>query len=55
MSNQPVPFDTQADTYDRRVGLPEQDCQAIGHAVPTVLAAPPARRGSPAGVARSKG
>jgi ubiquinone/menaquinone biosynthesis C-methylase UbiE len=25
-------FDMQADTYDRRVGLPEQDCQAIARA-----------------------
>src|SRR5205823_5093839 len=26
-------FDLQADTYDRRMGLPEQDCQAIVRAV----------------------
>jgi len=41
MSNQPAPFDTQADTYDRRVGLPEQDCQAIGRAVLALAQAQP--------------
>jgi hypothetical protein len=29
-------FDRQADTYDQRVGLPEQDCQAIARTVLTL-------------------
>jgi len=33
MRNCSVPFDLQAETYDQRVGLPEQDCQAIVQAV----------------------
>ena len=33
MSNRLTPFDTQAETYDQRVGLPEQDCQTIVRAV----------------------
>lgn len=41
MRNQPAPFDTQADTYDRRVGWPEQDCQAIGRAVLALAQAQP--------------
>ena len=33
MSNRAASFDLQAETYDQRVGLPEQDCQAIVRAV----------------------
>src|SRR5215471_1838734 len=33
MSYRPTLFDMQAETYDQRVGLPEQDCQAIVQAV----------------------
>jgi ubiquinone/menaquinone biosynthesis C-methylase UbiE len=33
MRNRFAPFDLQAETYDQRVGLPEQDCQAIVQAV----------------------
>jgi ubiquinone/menaquinone biosynthesis C-methylase UbiE len=33
MNNRPAAFDSQAATYDRRAGLPEQHCQAIAQAV----------------------
>lgn len=33
MHDRSAPFDPQADTYDQRVGLPEQDCRAIVRAV----------------------
>jgi ubiquinone/menaquinone biosynthesis C-methylase UbiE len=33
MSYRPTLFDMQAETYDQRVGLPAQDCQAIVRAV----------------------
>jgi ubiquinone/menaquinone biosynthesis C-methylase UbiE len=33
MNKHPAPFDSQAATYDRRAGLPEQHCQAIAEAV----------------------
>lgn len=33
MNNRPAPFDTQAETYDQRVGLPAQDCQALAGAI----------------------
>jgi ubiquinone/menaquinone biosynthesis C-methylase UbiE len=33
MTNRPAAFDSQAATYDRRAGLPEQHCQAIAQAV----------------------
>jgi ubiquinone/menaquinone biosynthesis C-methylase UbiE len=33
MNNRPASFDPQADTYDRRAGLPKQHCRAIAQAV----------------------
>jgi ubiquinone/menaquinone biosynthesis C-methylase UbiE len=33
MDDRAAPFDLQADTYDQRVGLPDQDCHAIVRAV----------------------
>src|SRR5262245_40237061 len=33
MSHRPTLFDMQVETYDQRVGLPEQDCQAVVRAV----------------------
>jgi ubiquinone/menaquinone biosynthesis C-methylase UbiE len=33
MNNHPAPFDSQAATYDRRAGLPEQHCAAVAQAV----------------------
>jgi SAM-dependent methyltransferase len=38
----PTPFDAQASEFDRRVGLPEEDCRAIAA---TVLSLGPARSG----------
>ena len=41
MPNHPAAFDTQAETYDRRAGLPEQHCPAIAQAVRQMAAAMP--------------
>ena len=41
MNNRPAAFDSQAATYDRRAGLPEQHCQAIAQAVLRLSAAIP--------------
>ncbi len=37
----PTPFDGQAPEFDRRVGLPEEDCRAIARAVLGLAGAPP--------------
>jgi ubiquinone/menaquinone biosynthesis C-methylase UbiE len=41
MGNRLTLFDMQAETYDQRVGLPEQDCQAIVRAVLTLAQVQP--------------